>query len=631
MSYILKGRLCGRVCDECEEPLARVTVRLYEAEADDRLAARAVADPKETVTLLTDEQAKQRAPGLLAETTTDDQGGFSVELDEKTYNGGPVEVDLYFETVPRPRTSKKAKPLQVAVTTLQPAWRQGEGGSVGVWQYCLPNRLWCLILARFGVWSICGHLRTCRDKQPIPGALVRAFDADWLQDDPLGSATTDFNGHFLISYLRDDFEKTPLSAWGINFELVGGPDVYFGAELGGNTILQETQADGRKPGRQNVGPCLCVDLCTDKVVVDDPETDPHWLEVEVFDIHPTPGTPGSHFSVEGYAGDPSTGAFAFGGGVTLKGNCPLKNIATGNPLEYRFQIGEWTWSGTPDDPTTMPSVAPAALVPVTQMASTEVGFVFYTDGNGHAASAPVHVGATDNPDGWVKLQGRPVTVPMYNPPGSTAVVNIDHTNFIRTFDLFVLNSPQITTAHPAKLPGGLPKADAGRSLTNTEREPIRRYTLRFEVRDAVTLAPRPGDQLDSLVLDNSPVIYALDLEELRANACNPLAGAANAHVLYTVDHPHLRSFQITIGNNNGQVHPPPAFSGSPTAAMPSGAFAAGNYFFRGGAGGPHLGGGNGGVPVAIGADPSCAYAVTLGWQTRIWNDAGHSTLVLYCK
>jgi hypothetical protein len=220
---------------------------------------------------------------------------------------------------------------------------------------------------------------------------------------------------------------------------------------------------------------------------------------------------------------------------------------------------------------------------------------------------------------------------MYNPPGSTAVVNIDHTNFIRTFDLFVLNSPQITTAHPAKLPGGLPKADAGRSLTNTEREPIRRYTLRFEVRDAVTLAPRPGDQLDSLVLDNSPVIYALDLEELRANACNPLAGAANAHVLYTVDHPHLRSFQITIGNNNGQVHPPPAFSGSPTAAMPSGAFAAGNYFFRGGAGGPHLGGGNGGVPVAIGADPSCAYAVTLGWQTRIWNDAGHSTLVLYCK
>ena len=631
MSYTLKGRLCGLVCDECEEPLARVGVRLYEAEAGDQLAARAVADPKETVAILTDAQVKQRASGLLAETTTDDQGNFSVELDEKRYQGGPVEIDLHFETVARPRVSKKAKPLQVAVTTLQPAWRQSEGGSIGVWQYCLPNRLWCLILSRFGVWTICGHLRTCKDKKPIPGAIVKAFDADWLQDDPLGSAPTDFDGHFLISYLREDFEKTPLSAWGINFELFGGPDVYFSAELGGSTILQETQADGRKPGRQNVGPCLCVDLCTDKVVVGDPETVPHWLQVEVFDIHPTPGTLGSQFSVEGYAGDPTSGAYVFANGVTLKGNCPLTNIATGNALEYRFKIGEWTWSGTPDDPTTLPSVAPGSLAPVTQIVSTRVGYVFYTDGNGFAASFPVDVGATDNADGWIKLQGRPVTVPMYNPPGSNAVVNIDHTNFIRTFDLFVLNSPAITTAHPAKLPGLLPHADAGRSLTTTEQEPIRRYALAFEVRDAVTLVALPGDQLDSVILDNSPVIVQLDLEELRANACNPLAGAANAHILYTVDHPHLRSFNVTIANNGGQVHPPTAFSGSPTTAIPSGAFVAGDFFFRGGAGGPHLSTGNGGVPVPIGADPSCAYVVTLGWQTRIWNDPGHSTPILYCK
>ncbi len=227
--------------------------------------------------------------------------------------------------------SKKAKPLQVAITTLQPVWRQGESGSVGVWQYCLPNRLWCLILARFGVWSICGHLRTCKDKKPIPGAVVKAFDADWLQDDALGSATTDFNGHFLISYLRDDFEKTPLSAWGINFELVGGPDVYFTAELGGSTILQETQADGRKPGRQNVGPCLCVDLCTDKVIVGDPETVPHWQQVEVFDIHPTPGTLGSHFSVEGYAGDPSTGAFVFRRRRHAQGQLPAGEHRDGQP------------------------------------------------------------------------------------------------------------------------------------------------------------------------------------------------------------------------------------------------------------------------------------------------------------
>ena len=200
---------------------------------------------------------------------------------------------------------------------------------------------------------------------------------------------TDFSGHFLISYTRDDFEKTPLSPWGINVEWVGGPDVYFKAELGGTTILQEPQADGRVPGRENAGPCLCVELCTDEVV-GDPETVPHWQQVEVFDIHPTPGTIGAEFLVEGYAGTGSH-AYVFGGGVTLKGNCPLKNIATGNPLEYRFTIGEWTWSPAGDDPATMPSVAPAALVPLTQIQSTHVGYVFYTDGNGFPQSHPVHV------------------------------------------------------------------------------------------------------------------------------------------------------------------------------------------------------------------------------------------------
>jgi hypothetical protein len=360
--------------------------------------------------------------------------------------------------------------------------------------------------------------------------------------------------------------------------------VYFKAELGGSTILQETPAAGRAPGRENAGPCLCVHLCTDTVVVGDPETVPHWQQVEVFDIHPTPGTMGAEFLVEGYAGTAAQ-AFVFGGGVTLKGNCPLRNIATGNPLEYRFTIGEWTWSPAGDNPAVMPSVAPLAQVPVTQIQSTHVGYVFYTDGNGMAQSHPVEVAATDDADGWIQLQSRPVTVPMYNPPGSTAVVNVDQSNFIRTFDLLVLNSPAITALHPAKMPVPLPKADAGRSLVTAEKEPIRRYRLRFEVRDSVTLAALPGDTLDSIILDNSPVIVALNLVELQANACNPLGGAAQAHVQYTLDHPHLRHFDVTIANNSGTVHPPPAHSGSPTVAMPSGDFSAGSFFFRGGASG----------------------------------------------
>jgi hypothetical protein len=220
---------------------------------------------------------------------------------------------------------------------------------------------------------------------------------------------------------------------------------------------------------------------------------------------------------------------------------------------------------------------------------------------------------------------------MYNPPLSTAVVTVNEANFLRTFDLLTLNSPAITAAHPAKLPGGLPQVEAGRSLTTGEKEPIRRYQVGFEARDGVTTALVASDSLSSVILDNSPVIVALDLEELLSNLCNPLGGATNAHVLYTVDHPHLRSFSVQISNNGGVVHPPPAFSGSPTTAMPSGAFTAGSFFFRGGAGGPHNGSGTGGVAVDISGDPPCAYAVTLSWQTRRYYDTGHSTQILYCK
>src|SRR5262249_11748642 len=153
---------------------------------------------------------------------------------------------------------------------------------------------------------------------------------------------------------------------------------------------------------------------------------------------------------------------------------------------------------------------PASLDPVTQIAPTLVGYVFYTDGNSMPQSHGVVVDASDaSADGWIRVDGKPVTVPMYNPPNSTAVVNVSPSHCLPTFDLLVLNSPAITALHPAKLPGGLPKSDAGRTLTTGEQEPVRRYQLRFEARDSVTLASAGSDDLSSVVLDNSPVIVAL--------------------------------------------------------------------------------------------------------------------------
>jgi hypothetical protein len=237
MGYIFKGRLCGWLCAECQEPLSDVVVRLYRHRPEQNVTALAVADPADTFTVLTDEQVKAKASTLIAETKADADGNFSFNLGrEQKYNGEAFEIDIYCGSVPRRKqTRKPPQPRQASITTLQPAWKTvGETDFVGVWRYCIPFRYWCHFRALFDAWVICGHLTTCDEHLPIPGATVSAFDVDWLQDDPLGSAVTDATGHFRIDYTSADFKLTPFSPF-INIELFGGPDVYFKVTEGGST------------------------------------------------------------------------------------------------------------------------------------------------------------------------------------------------------------------------------------------------------------------------------------------------------------------------------------------------------------------------------------------------------------
>jgi hypothetical protein len=533
-----------------------------------------------------------------------------------------LRIDVRLDTVPGRPDDAERIPQQFTITTLQPQWRQFDDGVITSWKHCIPWRLWCAIRARFGAWVICGTLTTCEGGAPVPGATVSAFDADWLQDDLLGSAVTNGAGRFRIDYTTANFRLTPLSPV-INFELVGGPDVYFSAELGGNTILDEDRSVARTPGRENIGPCFCVDLCTEEVVPPTPEEMPHWERVEIFDIHPKAPNPASDFDSQGFAGPDK---LVFGGKVGLHGNVPLTNVAApANPLEYRFVIGEWTWPGGGEDPAVLPSVAPAAFTPVAAIHPTTVGYLYYTNAFGMSDSTPVKITNADlDPDGWIRIGGMTVTVDMRD--GTTATRTVSQANFLRTFDLIELNSVAITSVHAAKLPGGLPggvpSTEAGRALTPAEQEPIRRYHLRFEVRDAVTAAVVHSDDLESIVLDNSAVIWGLHMEELLSDLCNPLAGASDVHVLYTIDHPHLRWFKVQISNNTGVVHPAPP--------LPNGDFG-GSVAFRGGNSGPSNASGTGGHAVNVSADPPCAYSVTLSWQTRRLYDPSHSRQVLYCK
>ena len=184
MSYVFRGSLCGLICSECPEPLANLKVRLYRNRPEQDITALAVASPKDTFALVSEEAVNAKSSSLIAESETDALGNFSFELGEKQqYHGEAFEVDVYCGTLPnrRPRPNPPP-PIQFNVTTLQPRWRQNEQDFIFVWNYCLPYRFWCAILALFGAWTICGRVTICgRQQTPVAGVKVRAFDADWIQ------------------------------------------------------------------------------------------------------------------------------------------------------------------------------------------------------------------------------------------------------------------------------------------------------------------------------------------------------------------------------------------------------------------------------------------------------------------
>jgi hypothetical protein len=347
MGYQFKARLCGYFCEECLESLADVKVRIYrlsealqKPEAPVKVGALVEARPKYTTAVLPADVVKQKEALLLAEATTNENGEFVLDLDEKQYKGEPFEVDVYVERAPKQKdTARKHAPVQFTITTLQPEWKRSEGNErdyFAAWEYCLPSRFWCFIRGLFDAWVICGTVKVCQTKTPVHNLRVRAYDSDKITDDFLGQDVTDINGHFRIDYTSADFKQTFLSPW-INVETPFGspigPDVYFKVEtLSGTVLINETRPVGFQPGRTNIGPCFCIDLCVDTPPDGHVDTIPLFESVGAYSVQPAD----NHFTAAGLT---TSGNYAFTDTLPLIGILP--DGQNSQPLEYHFRIAEW--------------------------------------------------------------------------------------------------------------------------------------------------------------------------------------------------------------------------------------------------------------------------------------------------
>ena len=260
MTYVFRGHFWGELAPGFTEPLAGIRVRLYRYRGTKYGSSLAVTDPKDTMAFLDEDRVSAKASSLLAETTTNQAGHYVFVLDEqRSYRGEAFDIDLFLANVPGRKSQLPRKPLQITFTTMKPRWQLADSVYTAEWEYCLSANFWCEIRSYFDAWVICGRVLTQVSQQPVSGAQVTAFDADWLQDDELGSALTDAEGKFRIDYERADFSRTLLSPI-VNIE-EGGPDLYFKINRSSGTVLlNEPKSQGHTPGRENACRCFFIEF-----------------------------------------------------------------------------------------------------------------------------------------------------------------------------------------------------------------------------------------------------------------------------------------------------------------------------------------------------------------------------------
>jgi hypothetical protein len=575
-----------------------VRIRLYRLEEYQSAAQLATANPKDTFAILTAEQVDAKSPRLISEARTDDQGAFAVELGEnQDYGGGPFEVDVMVES------EGQKQPLQFSITTLQPQWRQRKEGYLWVWNHCLPSRYWCRILAILDRWVICGRVLNCETQQAIPGVTVTAFDADWIQDDELGSAVTDGTGHFRIDYVGSDFKKTPFPP--IEIELFGGPDLYFKVETaGGVALLEETQSRGREPDRENVGHCFCVTLC-----VEEPEPEfenPIFYQIGDFNIAADISlTTGLTLGPKAGHGGPNFGFFSK---MKFKGFCPKTPPADpSQPLHYRFLFID------PDDPATEVPVTGSFVSPETVLGARIVPWdQFGTGTTGTYQDILLRrTGPPSAPDSLPVPPGPPPHGPV--PPH---ILVPDSDGWVRV-DQLAVDGGFFTLMgfhSPAAVPGGVatePGDQAGSAPIVPKNGKL--LTIIFETAtDPSNPATYNRQLLEAKALVNNWVeVRLLNLAQFisgSAGSCTPITNQVD--ILYTVDHELLHSWSLAITSAASPPVPP----------LPSGS-------------GPR--GGNGTEVVNVTTWPSCSYVVRLyarrALTTGEVDDDQDFTQITFCK
>jgi hypothetical protein len=258
MSYLFTGRLRAHTCGGSVVPVANATLMVYRnPEGEDA-----------GFVIRGHEDIRGREYTLMAQGRTDENGEFRIDFSRKTifghrgsahvFAGEPFILDVCVRTAEGMPDDYDPETVQFSVGTVQATWREEGENQLGSWEDEISEADWSRVRSALDAWTIHGRVIRSGDRSPVQGVNVLAFDADLMQDDYLGSATTDADGHFRLDYPGSAFRQT--SVRGADFER-GGPELYFRIETAdGQVIYKEDKSRGNKPDRADASNCFSVEL-----------------------------------------------------------------------------------------------------------------------------------------------------------------------------------------------------------------------------------------------------------------------------------------------------------------------------------------------------------------------------------
>ncbi len=255
MSYLLIGNISALICDDCIEPLAKATLRIYlpEDRHPDNASGYGIFS---SLKQLSPDEVKGKAERLLAETVLDERGDFRLSWEQLHLFTEPLELDLLVEEMPGSAPGTRGA-TQYHLSKLVPHWKRSRDKYLAAYAYVIPSEHWSQIRGSYGTWVISGAIRQHTSLVCLPHLRVEAYNAQ--SGKLLGSAYSNSNGRYKLHFGLKDMPAGVLLPVRQG-QYHKGPDVYFKIYRNDQLLWEEDIQTAQYPERRAIAPCTLLNI-----------------------------------------------------------------------------------------------------------------------------------------------------------------------------------------------------------------------------------------------------------------------------------------------------------------------------------------------------------------------------------